>query len=38
MPGGDKIGRRRIDTHLLALEAMGAEVSHNGDFSLQRLG
>ncbi|MFZ2488904.1 MAG: UDP-N-acetylglucosamine 1-carboxyvinyltransferase [Anaerolineae bacterium] len=34
MPGGDKIGRRRIDTHLLALEAMGAEVSHNGDFSL----
>ncbi|MCD7897362.1 MAG: UDP-N-acetylglucosamine 1-carboxyvinyltransferase [Planctomycetaceae bacterium] len=23
-PGGDKIGRRRIDTHLLALEEMGA--------------
>jgi UDP-N-acetylglucosamine 1-carboxyvinyltransferase len=34
MPGGDKIGRRRIDTHLLALEAMGAQVSHNGDFAL----
>jgi UDP-N-acetylglucosamine 1-carboxyvinyltransferase len=23
-PGGDKIGRRRIDTHLFALEALGA--------------
>ena len=26
-PGGDKIGRRRVDTHLLALEALGAKVS-----------
>ncbi len=25
-PGGDVIGRRRIDTHLLAFEAMGAQV------------
>ena len=25
-PGGDVIGRRRIDTHLLAFEAMGARV------------
>ena len=25
-PGGDKIGRRRVDTHLLALHALGAEV------------
>ena len=25
-PGGDRIGRRRIDTHLLALKEMGAEV------------
>ena len=25
-PGGDKIGRRRIDTHLLALKALGAEI------------
>jgi len=33
-PGGDQIGRRRIDTHLLALEALGAEVSYNGDFTL----
>lgn len=32
-PGGDKIGRRRLDTHLLGLEAMGAtfafEASRN---------
>ena len=26
-PGGDRIGRRRIDAHIQALEAMGAEVS-----------
>ncbi len=26
-PGGDKIGRRRIDTHITALGDMGAEVS-----------
>ena len=26
-PGGDKIGRRRVDTHLLALQALGAEIS-----------
>lgn len=25
-PGGDKIGRRRLDTHMLALEAMGADI------------
>jgi UDP-N-acetylglucosamine 1-carboxyvinyltransferase len=25
-PGGDVIGRRRLDTHLLALEALGAQV------------
>jgi UDP-N-acetylglucosamine 1-carboxyvinyltransferase len=26
-PGGDRIGRRRVDTHLLGLEALGAEWS-----------
>lgn len=26
-PGGDRIGRRRLDTHMLALEAMGAKVT-----------
>jgi len=25
-PGGDKIGRRRLDTHLLALESLGADI------------
>ncbi len=26
-PGGDKIGRRRLDTHLLGLEALGAQFA-----------
>jgi UDP-N-acetylglucosamine 1-carboxyvinyltransferase len=26
-PGGDRIGRRRVDTHLLALSELGAEVT-----------
>jgi UDP-N-acetylglucosamine 1-carboxyvinyltransferase len=25
-PGGDRIGRRRLDTHMLALEALGAKI------------
>lgn len=28
-PGGDVIGRRRVDTHFLALRAFGVEVEHN---------
>jgi UDP-N-acetylglucosamine 1-carboxyvinyltransferase len=28
-PGGDVIGRRRVDTHLLALQALGAEVEYH---------
>ncbi len=31
-PGGDVIGRRRLDTHVLALEALGAQV----DFARER--
>jgi UDP-N-acetylglucosamine 1-carboxyvinyltransferase len=27
-PGGDVIGRRRLDTHILALQALGAHVSY----------
>ncbi len=27
LPGGDKIGRRRIDTHLLAMEKLGVEYT-----------
>jgi UDP-N-acetylglucosamine 1-carboxyvinyltransferase len=37
-PGGDEIGRRRIDTHLLALQALGADLSFNGDFTLTSRG
>ncbi|MFL5735600.1 MAG: UDP-N-acetylglucosamine 1-carboxyvinyltransferase [Chloroflexia bacterium] len=29
-PGGDAIGRRRIDTHLLALQALGVSVKVDG--------
>ena len=28
-PGGDKIGRRRLDTHLLGLEMLGANFDYN---------
>ncbi len=34
-PGGDVIGRRRVDTHFLALGALGAEVDTDGTFRLQ---
>jgi UDP-N-acetylglucosamine 1-carboxyvinyltransferase len=34
-PGGDVIGRRRIDTHLLALTALGAGVEGNGNLHLR---
>ena len=27
-PGGDVIGRRRLDTHILALQALGAQVNY----------
>ena len=33
-PGGDVIGRRRMDTHFLAFEALGAEVELSGDFAI----
>ena len=35
LPGGDRIGRRRIDTHLLALGALGAEVRFDDDFEMK---
>jgi UDP-N-acetylglucosamine 1-carboxyvinyltransferase len=34
-PGGDVIGRRRVDTHFLALSALGAEVDTDGTFQLR---
>ncbi len=33
-PGGDVIGRRRLDTHFLAFRALGATVDLNGGFEL----
>jgi len=33
-PGGDVIGRRRVDTHFLALEALGAEVQLGDNYEL----
>jgi UDP-N-acetylglucosamine 1-carboxyvinyltransferase len=34
-PGGDVIGRRRVDTHFLALEALGAEVNVGDQYKLE---
>lgn len=33
-PGGDVIGRRRLDTHFMAFEALGATVTLNGGFTI----
>ncbi|MDR0364802.1 MAG: UDP-N-acetylglucosamine 1-carboxyvinyltransferase [Bacteroidales bacterium] len=30
-PGGDKIGRRRIDTHIIGLQKMGAKFQYNSE-------
>lgn len=32
-PGGDKIGRRRLDTHFLGFEKLGAEFNYNSNES-----
>ena len=34
-PGGDVIGRRRLDTHFLALEQLGAEVTIGAEYKLE---
>lgn len=37
-PGGDKIGRRRLDTHFFGLQKLGAQFSHDieeGTFTIQ---
>jgi len=33
-PGGDIIGRRRVDTHMLALKALGAEINFGEKFTI----
>jgi UDP-N-acetylglucosamine 1-carboxyvinyltransferase len=30
-PGGDKIGRRRLDTHFLGIQKLGAEFNYNAE-------
>jgi len=37
-PGGDVIGRRRLDTHILALRALGAEVTYERMFHFRSNG
>ena len=37
-PGGDVIGRRRLDPHVHALAEMGVEISINGTFEMQTSG
>jgi UDP-N-acetylglucosamine 1-carboxyvinyltransferase len=37
-PGGDVIGRRRIDTHLLALSALGTRVTYERALEMQSTG
>jgi len=37
-PGGDVIGRRRLDTHILALRALGVEVQYDRGFSFKTAG
>jgi len=34
-PGGDQIGRRRVDTHIAALQGLGAQFAYNGSFELK---
>lgn len=37
-PGGDVIGRRRLDTHILALRALGADVHYERGFTFETNG
>jgi UDP-N-acetylglucosamine 1-carboxyvinyltransferase len=33
-PGGDVIGRRRVDTHLQSFRALGAQIERNGGYQI----
>ncbi|MCB9112440.1 MAG: UDP-N-acetylglucosamine 1-carboxyvinyltransferase [Anaerolineales bacterium] len=37
-PGGDIIGRRRLDTHILALRALGADITYDRVFDIKTSG
>jgi UDP-N-acetylglucosamine 1-carboxyvinyltransferase len=36
-PGGDKIGRRRLDTHFLGIQKLGAEFVYDADAKLYKI-
>lgn len=36
-PGGDKIGRRRLDTHFLGIQKLGADFSYDDEGKLYRV-
>ncbi|MDQ6888948.1 MAG: UDP-N-acetylglucosamine 1-carboxyvinyltransferase [Bacteroidota bacterium] len=36
-PGGDKIGRRRLDTHIIAFQKLGAQFDYHADESFFQL-
>ncbi len=36
-PGGDKIGRRRLDTHIIGFEKLGAKLEYNNDLYFYKL-
>lgn len=36
-PGGDKIGRRRLDTHFLGIQKLGAEFTYDDEGKLYRV-
>jgi UDP-N-acetylglucosamine 1-carboxyvinyltransferase len=37
-PGGDVIGRRRVDTHLMALQALGAQIEVGAHYEMRTIG
>lgn len=37
-PGGDVIGRRRVDTHLIAIEKLGAQIDYDRSFKFKANG
>ena len=37
-PGGDVIGRRRLDTHIMALKALGAKINYERVFDITSTG
>lgn len=38
LPGGDIIGRRRVDTHLMALRALGAQIEVGSHYEMRTAG